>query len=114
MSGAATTALPPLPPEAAIPVDADGPVFVEPWEARAFALVVGLHERGAFRWPEFQALLIEEIGAAERSGQCRPYYVSWLRAAERLIEARGLAGRAEVDAEVERLRPDDRTVRLRP
>ena len=105
--------LPPLPGNAAIPSTVDGPAFVEPWEARAFALVVALNEQGAFAWPDFQALLIEEIGAAERAGRHRPYYESWLAAAERLFEALGLAACAEVDAEVYRLRPDDRTRRLR-
>jgi nitrile hydratase accessory protein len=98
---------------ATIPAGGDGPVFIEPWEARVFALVVALHRRGAFAWPDFQALLIDEIGASERSGRNRPYYESWLAAAERLLEALGLAARAEIDATVACLRPDDRTVRLR-
>ena len=117
MTAANDGAPPPRPPGGAgvgaIPVDADGPVFVEPWEARVFALVVGLHDGGAFAWSEFQALLIEEIGAAERAGRPRSYYLNWLAAAERLFERHGLAAGAEVDAEADRLRPDDRTVRLR-
>lgn len=89
------------------------PAFVEPWEARIFALVVALHDRKAFEWTAFQALLIEEIGMAEQAGRPRPYYESWLVAAERLLDSLDLAGRAEVEAEAARLRPDDRTVRLR-
>lgn len=98
---------------AGIPASPDGPVFVEPWEARIFALVVALHDRKAFEWTAFQALLIEEIGMAERAGRPRPYYESWLAAAERLLDSLDLAGRAEVEAEAARLRPDHRTVRLR-
>ena len=41
-----------------IPCDAEGPVFREPWEAQAFAMVVALHERGLFGWGEWAALPI--------------------------------------------------------
>lgn len=44
-----------------IPRDADGPVFREPWEARAFAVALVLHERGMFTWPDWAATLIAEI-----------------------------------------------------
>ena len=105
----------PDPPETlAIPRGPDGePLFAEPWEARAFAMVVGLHGRGLFDWSAFQALLIEEIGRSEAAGEPRPYYLNWLMAAERLVESLGLAQRTEVDAVVAHLRPEDRTVRLR-
>lgn len=102
-----------LPMGLEIPKDAQGPVFVEPWEARAFAMVVELNARGLFAWKDFQSLLVEEIGRSEREGLGRPYYLNWLIAAERLFEQLDMVGREEVDAEVERLRPDDRTVRLR-
>ena len=102
-----------LPAGLDIPKDAEGPVFVEPWEARAFAMVIDLNQRGLFAWKDFQSLLVEEISKNEREGLGQPYYTSWLIAAERLFERLGLAERAETDAEVERLRPDDRTVRLR-
>ena len=102
-----------LPAGLDIPKDEAGPVFVEPWEARAFSMVVDLNARGHFAWKAFQALLVEEITRSEREGLGRPYYTNWLIAAERLFDGLGLAARAEVDAEVERLRPEDRTVRLR-
>ena len=102
-----------LPAGLDIPKDSEGPVFVEPWEARAFSMVVDLNARGRFAWKDFQALLVEEVSKSERNGLGRPYYLNWLIAAERLFEDLGLAERIEVDAEVERLRPDDRTVRLR-
>lgn len=28
----------------------DGPAFAEPWQARAFAMVVSLHDRGLYTW----------------------------------------------------------------
>lgn len=113
MSDMSGDRIPLLDGPAAIPSSTDGPVFVEPWEARIFAVVVALHEAGAFAWPAFQKLLIEEIGKAEAAGRSRPYYESWLAAAERLFEMLGLAVGPEIDAEVRRLRPDDRTIRLR-
>ncbi|HET6550632.1 MAG TPA: nitrile hydratase accessory protein [Solirubrobacter sp.] len=63
----------------------DEPVFTEPWEAQAFALVVSLHERGQFAWPDWTALLGEEIASGD------DYYRCWLRALERLVTERGLA-----------------------
>lgn len=101
-----------LPPDLAIPRDETGPLFAEPWEARAFAVIVDMNARGLFAWKEFQEWLVAEIRESEGAGLCRPYYLNWLHAAERLLESKGLASDAEIDAEVERLRPDDRTVRL--
>jgi nitrile hydratase accessory protein len=112
-AAALETALAQLPAGLDIPKDEAGPVFVEPWEARAFSMVVDLNARGRFAWKDFQSLLVEEVSKSEREGLGRPYYLNWLIAAERLFERLGFADRAEVEAEVERLRPDDRTVRLR-
>ena len=36
-------------------------VFKEPWEAKAFALTLQLHERGLFTWPEWADALSREI-----------------------------------------------------
>ena len=47
----------------------DTPVFAEPWQAEAFALVVALHERGLFSWAEWAEALSREVkkpGAARR------------------------------------------------
>ena len=40
----------------------EAPVFGAPWHARAFALVVALHEGGVFTWREWAAALAAEIG----------------------------------------------------
>ena len=65
-------------------------VFNEPWEAQAFAMVVKLHERGAFTWTEWAEFLGAEINAREA-----PYYESWLAALEKIVEAKGLMSQAE-------------------
>jgi nitrile hydratase accessory protein len=66
-------------------IDAE-PVFTEPWEAQAFALVVALHERGAFSWPEWSSALAAEIARDPRES----YYHQWLAALEGLLAEKGV------------------------
>jgi len=76
-----------------LPCDAEGPVFREPWEAQAFALVVALHERGLFGWDEWATMLGEEIKAAQRAGDPdtgETYYRHWLAALERMVAHKGI------------------------
>jgi nitrile hydratase accessory protein len=77
-----------------LPCDAEGPVFREPWEAEAFAIVVALHQRGLFGWDEWAAMLGEEIKAAQRAGDPdtgETYYRHWLAALERMVARKGIA-----------------------
>jgi nitrile hydratase accessory protein len=77
-----------------IPRDAEGPVFREPWEAQAFAMAVALHARGLFTWPEWAAMLAEEIKRAQAAGDPdtgETYYRHWLNALERIVAAKGVA-----------------------
>jgi nitrile hydratase accessory protein len=80
---------------AGMPCDSTEPVFREPWEARAFAIALRLHERGLFTWPEWAAALSDEIAAA--GAQRQPYYAHWLHALESLVERSGAGSRAELD-----------------
>ncbi len=76
---------------AAPPTADDTPVFTEPWQARAFAVVVKLCQDGHYEWGEFQRRLIDEIGAADAVGDATTgYYEHWLAACERLLIERGL------------------------
>jgi nitrile hydratase accessory protein len=80
-----------------IPRDAEGPVFREPWEAQAFAIVVALQERGLFTWHEWAEMLGAEIKAAQRAGDPDTgvtYYRHWLGALERMVAAKGVTDRA--------------------
>ena len=70
-----------------VPAEGPEPVFAEPWQAQAFALVVQLHAHGAFSWPDWAAALAEAIAAAPHA----PYYESWVNALEQLLERQGLA-----------------------
>ncbi|HSQ79776.1 MAG TPA: nitrile hydratase accessory protein [Casimicrobiaceae bacterium] len=77
----------------------DAPVFREPWEAHAFAIVVTLHQRGAFTWPEWADALAAAIADAQRRGDADlgdTYYRHWLRALESLVARKGLSSSAEL------------------
>ena len=81
------------------PRDPEGPVFNQPWEAKAFALVLRLHERGLFTWPEWAAALAGEIRSAEAAGNPRAgetYYEHWLRALETMVTHKGAASGEEL------------------
>jgi nitrile hydratase accessory protein len=90
-------------------------VFSAPWEARAFALAVGLSEAGHFSWDDFRARLIAEVRTGDliraRDGTAAPgsYYEHFLRALERIVRETGLADGpdimrriAEIEAESKR------------
>jgi nitrile hydratase accessory protein len=77
-----------------IPLDGDGPVFKEPWEAQAFAMTLALYDRGLFTWPEWAATLATEIKRAQAAGDPDTgdtYYSHWLAALERLVAEKGVA-----------------------
>jgi nitrile hydratase accessory protein len=83
-----------------LPGETGGPVFSEPWEAQAFALAVRLSEQGHFTWKEWAAALAEELKAASDRGEPGDgsrYYHCWLAALERLVTARGLSNREEMN-----------------
>ena len=75
----------------------DEVVFAKPWEARAFAIVVSLHERGLYTWAEWADALATRIKAAQAAGDSDigdTYYHHWLGALEDLLARKGI-GSAE-------------------
>jgi nitrile hydratase accessory protein len=75
----------------------DEVAFAEPWEARAFAIVVSLRERGLYTWAEFADALATRIKAAQAAGNAHigdTYYRHWLGALEDLLARKGI-GSAE-------------------
>lgn len=73
-----------------IPLDAGSPVFNEPWEARAFAMTLALHERGVFTWSQWADALARQIAQARDAGDADlgdTYYQHWLRALESLVKS---------------------------
>ena len=77
-----------------MPINSDGPVFREPWEAQAFAMAVALRERGVFTASEWAATLGGEIKRAQAAGdpdRGDTYYRHWLAALERIVAAKQLS-----------------------
>jgi nitrile hydratase accessory protein len=88
-----------VPPLDSIPRDLEGPVFREPWEAQAFALVVQLHRRGVFSWTEWADALSAQIAAVKRRGETDTgvdYYRHWLAALEQLLAQKGVASESHL------------------
>lgn len=82
-----------LPPLESIPRDAEGPVFREPWEAQAFAMVVQLHRNQVFTWKEWADALSRQIAAVRQRGEPDTgvdYYRHWLSALEQLLADKGV------------------------
>ena len=81
------------------PQDEQGPVFKEPWEAQAFALVIALHEQGRFTWSEWAAALSGQIAEAQEAGDPDlgdSYYQHWLAALESLMQEKRLTSNEEM------------------
>lgn len=80
-------------------VDADV-AFSEPWEAKAFAIVVKLAEAGHFTWPEWVECFSQEVAAATAveaaGGRPKSYYEQWLDAAERIMVAKGVTSKEQL------------------
>jgi len=76
-----------------------GPVFKEPWEAKAFAMVLRLHEQGLFSWAEWADTLAHEIHAARAAGDADlgdTYYRHWLKALEAIVARKGATSADEL------------------
>ena len=83
----------------ALPVDDEGPVFAQPWQAQAFAMTLELHRAGHFSWKEWAEHLSVEIAAARERGdpdRGDTYYHHWLAALEKLVADKGLASATEL------------------
>ncbi len=80
------------------PRDSEGPVFKEPWQAKAFAMTLRLHERGLFTWSEWAQALAKEIHAAQAhdADLGDTYYQHWLRALEAMVARKGAATAGEL------------------
>jgi len=105
-------------PDLLIPTREDERVFAEPWQAQAFALVLELHARGAFTWPEWAQALSSRLKAAGPDDDGSRYYEHWLATLEdltvgkRLAATTELAARKAAWAEAYRRTPHGRPVEL--
>jgi nitrile hydratase accessory protein len=81
-------------------------VFEAPWQGRVFGLTHALCDADLFSWDDFQATLIQEIGAWERAGTDDApyrYWERWLAATERLLADRGLCASGLLEAKTREL-----------
>ncbi len=85
-----------------MPLDPDSErYFSEPWQARAFALTLLLHEKGVFSWVEWARALAERIHQAQLGGDPDDgsnYYHHWMDALEQLMVTRGVATTEQLHA----------------
>ena len=82
--------------------DGSGPVFAEPWEAKAFAMIVSLADAGYFTWSDWGDCFSTQVAAAtaaeETGAKAKTYYEQWLDAAETLLVEKGVTSRAQLMA----------------
>jgi nitrile hydratase accessory protein len=74
--------------------DSGAPTFREPWQAKAFAMVVLLYRQGRFEWDEWVQVLGAEIAAGPQQPAEDPdaaYHRQFLAALERILAALGIA-----------------------
>ena len=80
--------------------DADR-TFDAPWQAQAFAIVVGLNKTGYFGWNEWVEVFSQEIARSPaRADESKndTYYRQWLDALERIVVKRGVLAPGDTDA----------------
>ena len=96
-----------LPDLPALLRDKDGPVFSEPWEAQVFAMILSLHERGAFTWNEWA----QALGKQLKSEPEENYYESCLKTLETMVERNYILSHEE---RLDRIEAWDRAARATP
>ena len=76
--------------------------FAEPWEAKAFAIVVSLAQAGHFTWREWVDCFAKEVATASaveaEGGIPKTYYEQWLDAAERIMVEKGVTSKEQLEA----------------
>jgi nitrile hydratase accessory protein len=93
-----------------LPRDDEGPVFTEPWQAQAFAVVVELIQSGRLTHQEWAGRLGKAFRAAEERGEQHTgerYYQYWLAALENLAVEKQLTGWDDLAAERETIEAED-------
>lgn len=93
--------------DAAAPRDLSSLTFRWPWAARIFGITLALSERGLFTMREFQAALIESIGAHEKAAcisDDETYYSRWIEALVSLLARRAMMSGEALEAAEARVR----------
>ena len=93
-----------------LPRDDEGPVFAEPWQAQAFAVVAELIETEAMTRQEWADELGTVLKEAEERGEYdtgKRYYDHWLTALERVVVDKDIADWQELSKEGKTIRDND-------
>ena len=114
---------------ATLPRDSDDAVLVEPWQAHAFSVIMSLYQDGHYNWAEwddylgyfiqapghFAAAPAEDVSGDDEADHLKSnrspflaackrdggrFYHLWLAATEKLLDAKGLVSKAELDARI--------------
>lgn len=92
---------------AAPPKRCDRLQFDEPWQSRAFGIVLAFAEEKVIDYEDFRASLIKSIGEWEAShaldDKSWEYYEQWLAALERLAIEKGMVTAEELDKRTEEI-----------
>lgn len=85
--------------------DAKDIKFTEPWEARAFAIVLQLSKEQHFTWGEWVECFSKEVAMADaelasgcKGGPPKGYYQQWLDALEKLMIRKGVVTQDQLSA----------------
>ena len=87
--------------------DEQQPMFAEPWEAHAFAIVVKLSEKGLFKWSDWTNALAEEIKEAKEQGNPdfgNTYYQFWISALETILLEKNILKKSDLKSMMEQWR----------
>lgn len=87
-----------------LPLASDNLAFDEPWQLRAFALVVAAHTSGQYEWSDFQGALIASIKDWESTNApgagSWSYFEHWVNAVEAVLSNSDLLDSEALDARV--------------
>ncbi|MCJ8143689.1 nitrile hydratase accessory protein [Ancylobacter sp. A5.8] len=89
----------------AIPRNCESLKFDEPWQGRAFGMVLALAEAKSYPYEDFRKSLISTIGEWDKThvpgDETWSYYEHWLAAFEKLVLEKGLIDHGELDRRTE-------------
>ena len=97
----------------AIPRNCESLQFDEPWQSRAFGMVLALAEAKQYPYEDFRQSLISTIGTWDRSHQVDDptwnYYEQWLAAFEKLVLGKAIVSSEELDRRTKEFQDGSRT-----
>lgn len=81
-------------------LNAEQPVFAQPWQAQAFAMTLALHDKGLFTWDQWAQTLSAAIKGSQANGDPdtgQTYYHHWLSALETIAMSADVVSPAQLN-----------------